>query len=200
MGLFEDLHGFSAADTFARFLQDSAKRVYGAPVRHFLEFLTKNLDQVQTILRGCRKAFLEKYVPKDASGEVSRAAGRFSLAAAAGELAIEAGILPWPEDTAASTAVDLFMQWLAGGDSRNHRYGSRNPTSPAISRAAWIRPFRAGKRKPAYPRPGWVLPSDQQRQRVLDYAGDIQERSLSWLRFRGCCPRSGFSRFPCQWR
>jgi len=114
MGLFEDLHSFSAADTFARFLQDSAKRVYGAPVRHFLEFLTKNLDQVQTILRGCRKAFLEKYVPKDASGEVSRAAGRFSLVAASGELAIEAGILPWPEDTAASTAVDLFMQWLAG--------------------------------------------------------------------------------------
>ena len=113
IGLFENLHGFPGADTFARFLQDSAKRVYGAPIRHFVEFLTKDLGQVQTILQGCRKAFVEKYVPKDASGEVSRAAGRFSLVAAAGELAIEARILPWPEDMAANTAVELFKQWLA---------------------------------------------------------------------------------------
>jgi putative DNA primase/helicase len=113
MGLFQNLHGFPSGDAFARLLQNSAKQSYGAPIRHFIEFLTKKISRAQNALQACRGGFVQKFVPDAASGEVSRAAGRFSVVAAAGELAIEAGVLPWPEDTAAKTAADLFKEWLA---------------------------------------------------------------------------------------
>jgi putative DNA primase/helicase len=45
---------------------------------------------------------------------VSRAAGRFAMVAAAGEIGIEAGIFPWPEDAAIEASVGLFKEWLAG--------------------------------------------------------------------------------------
>ncbi len=36
------------------------------------------------------------------------------MVAVAGEIAIEAGILPWPEDAAVEASVGLFKEWLAG--------------------------------------------------------------------------------------
>jgi putative DNA primase/helicase len=113
LGLFEKLHGFPSADAFARYLQDSAKRVYGVAIRHFIEFVTTRRDRVQNDLQSFRKAFISMHVPEAASSEVSRAAGRFSIVAAAGELAIEAGILPWKEDTAVEMAGRLFAEWLS---------------------------------------------------------------------------------------
>jgi putative DNA primase/helicase len=44
---------------------------------------------------------------------VGRAAKRFALVAAAGELAIEFGVLPWPKGDAKDAALDLFKFWIA---------------------------------------------------------------------------------------
>jgi putative DNA primase/helicase len=41
MGLFEDIHGASSADAFARQLTESAKRFYGTPLRAYLEYVYK---------------------------------------------------------------------------------------------------------------------------------------------------------------
>jgi uncharacterized protein (DUF927 family) len=57
IGLFQALHGFPSGDAFARFLQDSGKRIYGAPIRHFLDFLTRNISQAQNVLQACRARF-----------------------------------------------------------------------------------------------------------------------------------------------
>ncbi len=114
LGLFENLHGFAFADTFARGLQDASKQVYGAPIRHFLQFVTASQNQVRTNSQMFRKIFIKRNIPEAASAEVSRAAGRFALVAAAGEIAIEAGILPWPEDSAIEASARLFKEWLAG--------------------------------------------------------------------------------------
>ena len=46
-------------------------------------------------------------------GQVGRAAKRFALVAAAGELAIEFGVLPWPKGDAKAAALDLFKFWIA---------------------------------------------------------------------------------------
>jgi putative DNA primase/helicase len=97
-----------------RCLQDATKRIYGSPIRHFLQFVTTNHEQVRTNAQRFRKAFIRVNVPQAASGEVSRAAGRFAMVAVAGEIAIEAGILPWPEDAAVEVSVGLFKEWLAG--------------------------------------------------------------------------------------
>jgi putative DNA primase/helicase len=114
LGLFQNLHGFASADIFARCLQDTAKRVYGAPIRHFLQFVATNHDQVKANAQAFRKIFIKRNVPEAASGEVSRAAGRFAMVAAAGEIDIEAGIFPWPEDAAIEASARLFKEWLAG--------------------------------------------------------------------------------------
>jgi len=51
------------------------------------------------------------HVPPEAGGQVQRAAQRFALAAAAGELATAAGILPWPVGEAERAAAACFMAW-----------------------------------------------------------------------------------------
>jgi uncharacterized protein (DUF927 family) len=64
-------------------------------------------------------AFLAAHVAKDAGGQVRRAAGRFALVAAAGELAAACGILPWQPGEAERAAAACFRAWRAarpGGD------------------------------------------------------------------------------------
>tara|TARA_R110002073_G_scaffold105839_3_gene239207 strand:- start:3990 stop:6305 length:2316 start_codon:yes stop_codon:yes gene_type:complete len=48
------------------------------------------------------------------TGQVNRALRRFSLVAAAGEIAIRAGILPWPEGVATQSVLKVFEGWAAG--------------------------------------------------------------------------------------
>jgi putative DNA primase/helicase len=51
-------------------------------------------------------------VPPGADGQVKRAAGRFALVAAAGELAIQAGVIPWEPGEACRAATACFNAWL----------------------------------------------------------------------------------------
>src|SRR5262249_28677876 len=55
----------------------------------------------------------EATVPAGAVGQVISVAGRFGLVAAAGELAILYGILPWPKGEALRAAKTCFKAWLA---------------------------------------------------------------------------------------
>jgi putative DNA primase/helicase len=112
MGLFEDIHGAASPDAFARQLTESAKRFYGTPLRTYLECLTKDLVSAETRLRSYQKQFIEKFVPAGASGEVSRAAIRFALIAAAGELATEFRITGWQAMEAAEAAERCFRDWV----------------------------------------------------------------------------------------
>ena len=62
------------------------------PLRAYLDFLVLNRATVEKALRNFQANFLARHVPAGASGEVSRAAHRLALIAAAGELASGAGI------------------------------------------------------------------------------------------------------------
>jgi putative DNA primase/helicase len=46
------------------------------------------------------KLFMGEHCRLDADGQVQRVAQRFALVAAAGELGIALGVLPWPRDEA----------------------------------------------------------------------------------------------------
>jgi hypothetical protein len=48
------------------------------------------------------------------SGQIHRAALRFGAVAAAGELATELGVVPWPAGTAKAAALWLFNRWAEG--------------------------------------------------------------------------------------
>lgn len=79
-----------------------------------------------TILRHTIEKFVSTSLPKSASGQAQRAATRFGLAAAAGELATALGITGWPEGGATTAAKVCLNAWL------NERGGAGNFESDAI--------------------------------------------------------------------
>ena len=50
-------------------------------------------------------------LPLITNGQVERVIEHFALAAAAGELAIQAGILPWPSGQALTSTYNVFIAW-----------------------------------------------------------------------------------------
>jgi uncharacterized protein (DUF927 family) len=113
MGLFEHLHGAPSPDAFALSLGEAAKRYYGAPLREFLRAVVVDRSLVEQMLRAYRADFIAAHVSPEASGEVARAAARFGLIAAAGELATKYGITGWPEGEARRAIGRCFRDWLA---------------------------------------------------------------------------------------
>ena len=112
LGAFEELHAFASADALARHLRLAADRLKGAPARVFLAAIAESPDEVAETVRLARQRWLEEHVPLGVDGQVSRVARRFGLLAAAGELAVELGILPWPAGEADRAAARCFTDWL----------------------------------------------------------------------------------------
>ena len=65
--------------------------------------------------------WIDRHCPKDAQGQVWRAARRFALFAAAGEFATTYGITGWPDGEALAAGAEGFRDWL----------GIRGGTEPA---------------------------------------------------------------------
>lgn len=113
-GLFENLHGTKSADAFAREMKEAAVQHYGAPFRLFLKRLTRERTEVELVIRKTRETFITRFVPAGATGEVMRAADRFALIAAAGELATEWELTGWQRGEALASAKRCFREWVKG--------------------------------------------------------------------------------------
>lgn len=111
-GLFENLHGCESAEAFARQLKEATKNYYGTALRAFLRLLVQDLEGNCVKMRERMRLFEAEFCPKDADGQVKRVCGRFSLVAAAGELATDMGILPWPNGEATLGAAKCFQDWI----------------------------------------------------------------------------------------
>lgn len=111
LGLFEDLHGFANGETFSRYLKEAAGKYFGTPIRAFLDKLTEDPDAIAQV-KQFRDKCQEALCPEGADGQVQRVALRFSLVAAAGELATEMKILPWKRGDATKAALKCFEAWL----------------------------------------------------------------------------------------
>jgi uncharacterized protein (DUF927 family) len=112
LGLFEDIHGAASPDVFARQLKEAAGRYYGAPLQAYLKLITAKRATVESSLRDFQSDFLKNRVPAESTGEVFRAAQRFALIAAAGELATGAGITGWATGEAIEAAARCFKSWV----------------------------------------------------------------------------------------
>jgi uncharacterized protein (DUF927 family) len=60
---------------------------------------------------------MTRFVPAAAGGELKRAADRFALIGAAGELATEWGLTGWEEGEAIRAAERCFREWVKGRDT-----------------------------------------------------------------------------------
>lgn len=118
-GLFEALHDHPSAATLADAIKAAASRCYGTAGRAWLEVLAADPEGMAAQAREVVDAFTAEHVPRDAAGQVRRAAARFGLVAAAGELAAGLGVLPWEPGEAERAAAACFTAWRrnrAAGD------------------------------------------------------------------------------------
>ena len=128
MGLFENLHDVTEPGELADRLRTAAATYYGTPMRAFLTELVAireaDAEGVYHYVKTMRDNFIAANMPAGSDGQVRSVAGRFGLIAAAGEMAREFGILPWPEDEAIRACQRGFRDWLAQrgtvGSSEKH--------------------------------------------------------------------------------
>ena len=115
LGLFELLHGFEDAAALSDALKARVGKFYGTPSLAFLSALCEpgKLLGYMAMVRGTVERFTAEALPASASGQAQRAAARFGLAAAAGELATALGVTGWPDGAALHAARVCLDAWLA---------------------------------------------------------------------------------------
>ena len=128
MGAFENIHGYSTPAAFAQALAKLCKEQYGTAFRAFIEYLVKNKADVTDRLQRYIQEFVDKHLPKGSEGQFMRVCRRFALLAAAGRIAIEARILPWPIDEpekAAVVCMKAHLKMRGGAGASEIRNGLR---------------------------------------------------------------------------
>jgi len=120
LGMFEALHESPSPEIFVGQMRAAALHHYGAPYREYLKRLVRDRAAVERMIGSARHSF-NAVVPEAAAGQVQRAADRFSLIAAAGELATAWGLTGWREGEAIKAAQQCFGSWIVArntaGDS-----------------------------------------------------------------------------------
>lgn len=124
-GAYDELHGLAlehdatnanerkgAGRAFADGIKQASGRHYGHAGPAFVEMLVERYsgDAQASELRA---AFAEMRQAFPAStGQEDRAAARFAVVAITGEMAIDAGLLPWPKGAARAAMLEMFKQWV----------------------------------------------------------------------------------------
>lgn len=110
-GIFEELHDFTKGNELAVTLERHTQQYYGTAGPAFIRELLNDLEQTKPYIRAMITEW-EQDLPSSADGQVYRAARRFALISAAGELATRNGITGWPEGAATTAAQRLFETWV----------------------------------------------------------------------------------------
>ncbi|HEV2604068.1 MAG TPA: DUF927 domain-containing protein [Microvirga sp.] len=118
-GVFDHGGGHSSADPLARAIREQTARLYGTAGPAFVEALVSRPDMIE-VARTLVRAITDRLAPKGCDGQIARVAARFALVAAAGEIAIECGILPYSVGTVADAVQRTYEAWLTrrGGAGR----------------------------------------------------------------------------------
>ena len=111
-GAFENLHGYSNGDSFAKELNVLTSKYYGNAAIRFIELLIANKAEYLLLARKKIQQFEKEHLPTNASGQVSRALNRFAVIAAAGEIATAMGITKWENGEAFIGVKSCFEAWL----------------------------------------------------------------------------------------
>lgn len=112
-GIFDTLHDHIGGAAFSKVLNESVSKHYGVASIAFLNKLVDNLDKISSHVKKLQKEFTEKHLSGDAGGQANRAALRFALIAAAGEIATVWGITGWSNGEAIAAANTCFKAWLS---------------------------------------------------------------------------------------
>ena len=112
-GMFENLHSYANGAAFSKAVTEAASKHYGTASQPYLEKLIEHHDKVADLVKKAQRDFTQTHVEDDAGGQVHRAALRFALVGAAGELATKWEITGWQPGEATQAAATCFKSWLA---------------------------------------------------------------------------------------
>ena len=112
-GMFENLHQYAGGATFSKALTEAACKHYGTAAQPYIEKLVEHSDKVAAWIKKAQSEFTHAHVETNAGGQVHRAALRFALIGAAGELASRWQITGWQPGEANQAAVTCYKAWLA---------------------------------------------------------------------------------------
>lgn len=110
--LFDTIHDFKDGNALANHFKQHVAKHYGTAIRAFLPFLPDIKEQLPGVIKQIEEDFFTQYICQNADGQVRRIAQRFVIVAAAGELAIKLGILPYSVGEALSAIGICFEAWL----------------------------------------------------------------------------------------
>lgn len=105
-GLFDQLHHYPDGRSLADHFKRQCAKHYGHAGIQFVEYLLRQGDADFGAVLAKIELQFSHHDPQSA-----RAASKFAVYAMAGELAIEAGIVPWEQGTALQACQTLFAQW-----------------------------------------------------------------------------------------
>ena len=111
-GVFNTLHGFKDGDALSTALQKRTPEHKGVVIDEFAKYVTSNFIEVKARAYNIIDDWLSINVPPEADGQVFRVARKFALVVAAGEIAIEAKILPFEKFSVGLHCTILFKNWL----------------------------------------------------------------------------------------
>jgi uncharacterized protein (DUF927 family) len=180
LGVFEDLQGYNRPSDLSDHLKRASARNYGHASRVFLQKLVHDPQGAREKVRALMDLWMEKHCPTHTQGQSRRAARRFALFAAAGELATTFGITGWPEGEALAASADGFRDW----------HNLRGGTEPAevLRGIAQVRAFIARHGSSRFA--DWNQPDDIVRDRAGFRRSNVQgDRSFLFFpdAFREAC-------------
>lgn len=111
-GVFDNAGPDGDAAVLAKSIQLAAISAYGTAGPEFVRRLIRDAVRANDVRRLISQ-FATATIPGAADGQVERAAQRFGLISAAGELAAEFRIAPWPIGVARNAAAWALERWIA---------------------------------------------------------------------------------------
>jgi putative DNA primase/helicase len=110
-GLFDDLHAATDANEFSSNIRAAAAQNYGFAGPMFVEWLLKNPNW-RSAVRPLLTSIIGSF-PPGLNAQEQRVARTFCLVAVAGELAIQANVLPWRPGSVTEAVKLIFNRWRA---------------------------------------------------------------------------------------
>lgn len=113
LGIFDSLHDYAGGAAFSKSITEAALKYYGTAAPAFLTKLVEHLGKMPGMVKEAQRGFTARNLSDDAGGQAHRAALRFALVGAAGEIATAWKITGWQLGEAMLAADTCFKAWLA---------------------------------------------------------------------------------------
>lgn len=112
LGIFDTLNGFADGASLSDHFKTATSSSTGDVGVAFAERLTCDVETSRRALIEVQSRFIADHKPDEADGLTRRALAHFGLLAAAGELAIKLGILPWPVGHSIEQVACCARDWI----------------------------------------------------------------------------------------